>query len=132
MLHKESYPMRGGLFVPPTELDLPPSRLDLTRKKNVNNHHLSFTARQMGRLLITQTFRDLERNQVLLPVDVHDHLHQVYDPPELPDLTIVFDAIDDAYQNNERLRYGAAHHPLYKPISLALVNAIAVEYGAVA
>ena len=118
------YPMHGANFVPPSELDLLPSH---TRKENL--HHLAFTRRQMGRFLITQTFRDLDRNQVVMPIDQHVQLHEDYGAPRLPRIEDIMDVIDEAYQTGEQLRYGSAHAPIYKPITPGLIINCGIEYG---
>jgi hypothetical protein len=121
--------MRGNVFVPPSELILPVSQLDLEDEYSLNNHHLAFTRRQMSRLAITQTFRDLDRNQIVLPKDVHSDLHKVYGPPKLPSLYEVMDAIDDAFHAGEMLRYGSANNPTYQPITPELMSALGFEYN---
>lgn len=108
-----SYPMHWGSFVSPDELDLPDSRLNLENNYSWNNHHFTFPAKKMGRLVITQTFRDLERHQILMPKDQHNALHARFTPPQLPGLMAMMDVIGDAYNNQERLRYGSAWNPTF-------------------
>lgn len=122
------YPCHRGVFVPVYELSLPPSRLNPERQTNYNNHHFAFTARRMGRLLITSTWRDLMTNQQVMPKDSHVALHQRYDPPVLPELHDIMNTLDDAYQSNQLLRYGSASHPEYQAITASLMQRIKAEY----
>lgn len=119
------YPMIGAHFVPVDELGLLPSH-----KHKENNHHYAFSARSMGRLLVTQTFRDLDRNQVITPIDTHSELHNTYGQPLLPSIREILDVIDEAYQEGESLRYGTAHSPIYRPITTELMTQLGQEYGA--
>lgn len=128
-MRQMSYPMRGSLFVPAHELDLIPSRLNANVRKNWNNHHYSYNAKTMARFLITQTFRDLERNQEPLLRDFHQDLHDTYLPPRLPGFGSLMEVIDEAYQNGERLRYGSANSPQYANIDDELYQRCENEYN---
>jgi hypothetical protein len=104
----EAYPTRNGMPVSTSELELPPSRLNTNDNENYSLHHLHFPARLMGSLLITQTLRDLEYEQELLPNDQHNlgrfALHTLYSPPEPPTLAQAMDRLDMAKETNERMR----------------------------
>lgn len=75
----ETYPTRNGIAIPVWDLALPPAR-----GRERNNHHLEFTAKALGRTAVTQALRDLERLQVVLPVNQHNWIHDTYGPPEFP------------------------------------------------
>lgn len=102
------YPTRDGLPVFTSELELRPSELDLRDSDNYSLHHLHFPARLMGRLLITNTLRNLEHEQEELPNDQHNlgrfALHTLYIPPEPPTLLQAMDRLDIAKETGERMR----------------------------
>lgn len=116
------YPTRNGLPISPFELDLPASR-----ERRRNNHHSAWTASVMSRLAVTQTFRDLEAYQDIMPLDQHNWIHHEYEPPRI-DLQAVFDRVMQAYDLSERLRLGSAFKPVYKPISDEKLAKIKREY----
>lgn len=123
-------PTINGFPVDPSELDLPVTMLNPDRQESYNNHHMCWTARRMGLLAITQTWRDMAKNQHVLPRDVHAVFHDRYDPPkDLPDLTALMDEIDEAYQTGALLRFGSASTPSYNVISEARYRAIQDEYN---
>lgn len=129
MSAERPYPLDGAQPVPYecTPLGRLDSRYNLNKETSFNNHHYIFTARKMGNLAITQTWRDLAKNQVVMPKDIHSELHQMYDPPEVPDLRQIYDYVDLAYMNGEMLRYGSARAPIYKPISHNLMEHLKQE-----
>ena len=83
----EAYPTFEGMPLPTYELDLLPTRLIIS-PENQSNHHLFFTHKNMGRLVMTQTLRDLESEQEMMQNDQHNigkHcLHALYTPPDMP------------------------------------------------
>lgn len=124
-------PHRNGFPVHPKELDLPKTELNPVRAENYNNHHRIWPARIAGRLMLTQTLRDLKDSQVVMPKDVHAIYHDRYDPPPLPSIEDTMQRLDDAYHKGELLRYGTANRPTYKPISDILWQKLNDEYGRV-
>ena len=124
----DSYPMRGNMFVHPSELDLPDSHLNTRNPYNSNNHHLAYEARTMARSVILQTVRDLDMNQQVLPKDVHEALHTIYRPPAVPSPVKMMAVVDDAYQDGRLLRYGSARHPDFTIISDELLKECTAEY----
>lgn len=104
----EVYPSFNGLPISTSELELRPSRLDLDNTQNFSLHHLHWPARIIGRLLITQTLRDLEHEQEYLPNDQHNlgkfALHTLYSPPKPPTLLQAMDRLDEAKETGERMR----------------------------
>lgn len=123
-------PTINGFPVDPSELGLPRTELNPDRQDSYNNHHMIWTARRMAQLVITQTWRDLAKNQHVMPRDVHAVFHDRYDPPrDLPDLTALMDEIDEAYQSGALLRYGSASTPSYNVITESRYRTIQAEYN---
>lgn len=120
----EHYPMRGGAFVPVEELGY---LLYPTKKEN--NHHLAHFASVFGKFVVSQCFRDLDRNQVIMPMAQHERLHSDWDQPIMPSFHDMMEVIDEACQQGEFLRYGSAHAPIYKPITPSLMVQCGIEYG---
>lgn len=101
--------MRGNSFVPIHQLNIPSAPFKSRGERTMTNHHYAFTAGMMGRLGITQTFRDLAANQEVLPREGHNWLHQNFSPPVMPNLTSIMERLDNALDAQELLRYGTAH-----------------------
>lgn len=117
------YPTREGLPIPVREaLDYEPMHL-----RHCNNHHSLWTARNMGKLVVTQTLRDLAEYQDVMPRTAHQRLHDTYDPPEI-DIQAAFDRVMQAYDDGELMREGSAYRPHYRYISLDKINRISKEY----
>lgn len=123
------YPTRNGFPVAPDELNLAPSRLNPNNKANYDNHHGMWTARQMGKLVMSKTCRNLDSLQWQMLMDQHAHLHVQYRPAPLPTLDQMMDRIYDAYDNGEELRFGSANKPKYRPIDLHTIMRINEEYS---
>lgn len=117
------YPTRKGVAVNPLELDLPEF------EGSCNNHHTEFTARNFGGLLLFQTFRDLERHQVALPVLTHNELHRRYAPPEMPTVGQAMNTVMEAWDAAESLRIGSAGRFELIPVTLSLIKKIKKEYN---
>lgn len=124
-------PTRNGISVPLHELELPETRLDINRPENLNNHHNEWQRRDMGRFAITQTLRDLTRHQFLLPKDVHQDLHRLYEPPKFPTLQQALDEVEEAYQSQETLQVYLIDQKRYEqfPISDNLMQKLHKEYN---
>jgi hypothetical protein len=124
------YPTNNGFPVSPLELDLPGIRFHDGRQHEFNNHHLCFTARKMGLLAITNTWRNLDENQLVMPKEIHAILHDRYDPPtHLPDLGDLVDYLDEAYDAGKLLKHGSANHPIYSTITPEIRHRYLEEYG---
>jgi len=79
---ERAYPVdTAGMPLRVQELDLRPSQLK-QRPENQSVHHYNWSARRYGRLLISQTMRDLEHEQVTMQNDQHNlgyyALHYLY------------------------------------------------------
>jgi len=127
----EKYPTRNGISIPIHEIELPPTHFERPELHS-NNHHNMWGRKTMGRTAITQTLRDLDRLQFVMPVDVHNSLHQLYAPPEKPTLRQAMDEIDEAYQLGETLKiYNLATHKYeYHPITPERLDLLKIEYNA--
>ena len=123
------YPTIKGVGVSPFELVTRDSHLDLENTRNWNNHHVGFTARNFAGLALFQTFRDLERHQFITPLDIHSEAHRLYAPPVMPTIKEAMDVIVEAYDAGERLRYGSALNPIYKPLGLDTLKRVTKEYN---
>lgn len=98
------YPTREGISIHPHEISLPDSHLNLNIARNFNNHHHEWTRKKMGQFALTRTLRDLSRHQSLIPRDVHQWLHDRYEPPVFPTPAQAMHEVMNAYANHERLR----------------------------
>lgn len=117
-----------NFIVSPGELALPESAQPEYR----NNHHLYWPYKKMGQFLITQYFRDLEHNQLEMPVDQHQALHQRYsEPSRLPTLTDMVEQIEMAQAVGEPLKVQENRRGPYVryPISQIALKQIHLEYG---
>ena len=124
------WPTREGISVPVTEIELPKSRLNLEKEGNFNNHHNEWTRRRMGDFVITRTLRSLSRHQFVIPKDVHEELHRVYDPPEFPTVEQAMKEVMDAYDNMEDIRVYLIDEKRYVevPLGFRQVQEVRDEY----
>ena len=116
------YPTRRGVPLHPSELGFE-SNPDLYQE----NHHLAFTRREMSRLAITQTFRDLNSMQTPLPKEPHQELHRLYLPPQIG-LKEAYQYVWQAYEHTEQLRYGSVKNFEHADITEKRMNQIEREY----
>jgi hypothetical protein len=80
-MERNKYPTEKGIAISPYELKLPkPYRLE------TNNHHREFTEYTFGKNIILTMLRNLYVLQDELPLDMHNNLHCLFLPPELPTL----------------------------------------------
>lgn len=100
-----SYPTRNGIPISPLEMyDLQDSHLNLEAQRNWNLHHNCWERKQFGKHILYLTVRQIETNQLFMPCDVHDELHQVYEPPKLPTPLQAMHEVERAMDSGERLR----------------------------
>lgn len=118
----ERYPDRGGIAVSPLDIWLPESNLDLERKKNWNNHHTEFYARMYGAFILYWVFHDLAANQIYLPLDVHQWLHDEYDAAIMPTPYQAMDRIEQAFYEGEVLQVRSKGGYIQRPVDLAIVQ----------
>ena len=99
------YPTRKGVSISPLEIySFNESQLDLESPRNWNLHHSEWTRRQFGRNILMLTFRQIETNQLFMPVDIHDKLHREYEPPVMPTPIQAITEIERAKDAGERLQ----------------------------
>lgn len=122
------YPNINGIPVSPHELELPRSTLELDRQGEFNNHHGLWTAKNMGRFVLSSTMRNLQEFQYVLPRDTHAIIHDRYEPAPMPSPLTMMDYLDDAYEQGQLLRYGSALNPAYAPLGRDLMRVLRAEY----
>ena len=87
----------------------------------------------MGRLLITQTVRDLEHEQTFMLNDQHNigrtALHHLYGPPEPAKLIEYMDRLDMARELGEEMRIRANGQWVMQPITEIHFKQIIQEYN---
>jgi len=128
----EAFPTRHGMPIHVSELHLPKSHL-IDRPENRSLHHHHWSAARMGRLLITQTVRDLEHEQTFMLNDQHNigrtALHHLYDPPEPATLIQYMDRLDMARELGEEMRIRANGRWIMQRISNVHWLQIEQEYN---
>lgn len=120
MIEQSPYPTRGGLPIHPDELEMP----TVYTRGRENNHHLCYNSKTMGRLILTQTLRDLEAYQSRMLVEQHDLLHSRYDEPII-NLQSAYDRVHEAYDDGEKLRRGSLNK--YELIELDTKRMMAID-----
>lgn len=128
-MHCEHYPTVKGIAVCPLDIWLPETNLNPDKDKNYNNHHSEWTARRFGRSILFQVFRDLEANQIYLPLDVHAWLHERYDPPLMPEPYEAMDRIEQAFCENEKLHIKGNKGYVLRPLDLSLFQQCDRDYN---
>lgn len=124
ILIREPYPIRDGIPMPAYELKLPETELDPVTNYEVTNHHDCWTRVKFGRQILYLVLRDLEICQTPLPKDVHDYLHNTYEPPELPRPFQAYQFILEAVVDGVKLKTRSANKPVYTPISEELLDRV--------
>lgn len=125
------YPTRKGISIPSSELELPETRLDLSKEFTTNNHHMEWSRRLMGKFLITQTLRDLKSMQEEMPIDVHSYLHKIYEPPRFPTVEEAMARVEEAYLFGEKMNVKANRGYVEHPITDVHWKQIQLEYNRV-
>ena len=130
---EKAYPTSSsGMPIPVEQLHLRRSHLeDLPENKSL--HHHQYTAERMGRLLITQTVRDLEYEQTFMQNDQHNlgryALHHLFAPPEPATLLQYVDRLDAAREQGEEMRIRANGKWVMHRITDVHWNQIMQEYN---
>lgn len=122
----ERYPTENGIALSPYELWLPGSK-----KRGENNHHAHFTRKKFEQTAATLALRNLARHQYVMPVDIHNFLHDTYAPPELPTEDQAAKEVIDAYESGEQFKiYNKhAHRYDYRDIPPELVDGFIAKHG---
>lgn len=100
---EKCYPSIKGIPVSSLDIWLPQTHLNPEKDKNYNNHHDCWTARRFGRSILYQVCRDLESNQMYLPLDVHAWLHETYAPPKMPTPYEAMCEVERAFCDSDKL-----------------------------
>jgi hypothetical protein len=117
-----------GFAYHPKELGL----FDFTTGETKNNHHLNYFARDFGRLAISKTFRDLETQQVQMPISEHDKLHRLFTGIQVPQLPFMLTAIEVAREQGRKMKiYIPGQGYVYNPITAVHFNTLLAEYNEV-
>lgn len=124
-----TYPTRNGIPVPVDELHLPESKLNVEKRRNLNNHHSCWPASRFGKCVLLNTLRNLESQQKKIPKDVHLYLHDTYEPPELPTPLQALTEIQRAAKAGEELniRYKCIH--IRKKIGEEVMKQVVQNYN---
>lgn len=85
------YPSRNGLAIPVTELGY---SVVEPQRRVTNNHHLYFE-RNRYRQPIHQLFRGLVTNVYTMYIHDHTELHEKYDRPFVPELSKMYDVLEE-------------------------------------
>ncbi len=118
----------NGLAYHPKELGL----FDFTTPEAKNNHHLNFYARSFGALAISQTFRDLEQQQVMMPITEHVKLHRLFSGIALPRPIVMMTEIERSRESDSRLKiYRPGDGYAFSRISAELWGTLTKEYNEV-
>jgi len=123
------YPTRNGISIPIHEIELPDTRLNIEKKGNTNRHHNEWTARTFGKNILLTIVRNIETNQLVMPIDTHVYLHELFDPPKPPTARQAIDEIERAKANNEMLCTKTKGHYEFNPISEQLFNQCIKTYN---
>lgn len=112
-VEQKPYPVDNyGFPIDPHELGL----FAFNTGETENNHHKAWQARKFGGLAISQTFRNLESEQTLMPISEHNRLHRLFSGIELPPLVNMLDRIETEMllENNLKIRTdrGYVYHPI--------------------
>jgi len=94
-----------------------------------NNHHLSYYRRRFGQLAISQTFRDLEGEQLLMPVSQHNKLHRMYSGIQIPPLMNMLTRIEQAREAGEHLKIWTQGGYVFHPITAVHWSTLMAEYN---
>lgn len=102
---RRMYMSRGEYPTDESGFPIPVQETDIPYLESGHNevHHLAFYRRTFGELAISQTFRDLKSNQLLMPSRSHGLLHQLYDGIRLPPVANMLDYIEHAQYTGDKL-----------------------------
>lgn len=119
----------NGVPLKSYEIGLAPSRLDLNRGHNWNNHHRCYpSGLYLGQFVLMETFRDLDTHQDPLPIDVHSILHDTFDGPKPPTIQQAMTVVEEAYEKGIPMKTKSVHSPRYQRITESRWSDIVKEY----
>jgi len=120
------YPMRNDRPINPMELGL--EIVGKPHDPEFNNHHLYYQAQKFGRILLYKTLRDLNSNQLIMPVSLHTDLHRHYTYVPFPSPETALDDVVEAYETDQPLQIGSSTSPIYQTISMGRMGRIMRDY----
>lgn len=127
MVEQIPYPVNNhGFPIPVQELGLP----DLRSETN-NNHHLNFCANLFGTFAISETFRNLDSFQTMMPYRTHEVLHQRYSGLRLPTFGNMLDRIEQAQAEGEHLKIRTLGHYVLHDITDVHIKTLHAAYNSV-
>lgn len=125
-VEQKPYPVDNqGFPIDPREL----GQFDFITAERRSNHHLNFYRRKFGELAISQTFRDLESEQLPMPVSQHDKLHRLYSGIEIPPLMNMLTRIEQAREAGEQLKIWTQGGYVFHPITAVHWATLMAEYN---
>ena len=127
-LRLEQYPTRNGIAISALELEFPSYELENIQDSDISNHHDCWYAKKFGNQLLYLTLRKLEICQSVLPNNLHEHIHCVYEQPKLPRPSQAFTYIVKAAEEGIRLKNGSANKPHFEPITNNLLEKVHENY----
>jgi hypothetical protein len=104
MMGCEQYPVgHDGLAL--TTQEVVPDYMwgHIRNERNQNWQHLQWTRKQYGKQFLYFCFRSLETRQELIPVEIHNWVHENYDPPKFPHPTTALHEIMRAAEAGEKM-----------------------------
>jgi hypothetical protein len=122
------YPTNNlGFAIDPRELGL----FEFNTGEPENNHHKAFYRRRFGELAISQTFRDLESQQVSMVVREHDRLHRLFGGIAIPPLNNMLTRIEQGRETGEKLKVwdGYSKRYVYHDITAVHWSTLLAEYN---
>lgn len=126
---ERTFPTINGVAVSPMDIWLPPSNLNTEKEKNFNNHHAEWTAKRFGRSILFQVFRDLESNQMYLPIDVHAWIHENYAPPKMPEPFEAMEEIEEAFCGCKNLHIKRTGGYILRLLDLSVYQQCELDYN---
>ena len=127
MVEQRPYPVNErGFPVPVEELQLPQILNGVE-----NNHHMNYYARLFGRFAISETFRNLESFQVMMPFHTHEELHKRYSGIQLPSFNSMVDRIEQAQQDGEQMKIRALGGYVRHRITDVHLKTLYAEYNTI-
>ena len=89
---------------------------------------MSFTRRKFGSCVLLNTIRNLENLQYILPVDQHNYIHSVYNPPQTPTPRQAIKYLEQVYNAGESLKQRQGGHYVVKDFTELVLSQCIANY----